>query len=65
MKIFAFAGSLRKGSLNHQLVTLAAAAARDQGAEVEVARLSDFDIPLYSGDIEERWASGWPPPTPT
>lgn len=54
MKIFAFAGSLRKGSLNHQLVMLAAAAARDQGAEVEVARLADFDIPLYSGDVEEQ-----------
>jgi NAD(P)H-dependent FMN reductase len=54
MKLFAFAGSLRKGSLNHQLIRLAAAAAREQGAEVDLARLADFDIPLYSGDIEEQ-----------
>jgi len=59
MKVFAFAGSLRKGSLNHQLVARAAAAARGQGAEVDLARLSDFDIPLYSGDIEEQ--QGIPP----
>ncbi len=47
-----FAASLRKGSLNHQLATLAAQVARQAGANVHLAAMRDFDGPSYDGDIE-------------
>jgi len=55
IKIVAFAGSLRKESLNHVLATAVANAAQlaDSGAEIEVIQLSDFDIPLFNEDLEK------------
>lgn len=53
-KILAFAGSTRSGSLNKQLVKIAAAAARAAGAEVTYVDLRDYPMPLYDGDLEER-----------
>ena len=53
MKILAFAGSVRKGSLNKALLKLACDNVVKKGAEVEVIDLADFDMPLYSGDIED------------
>ena len=51
-KILAFAGSTREASFNKRLVKVAAAGARDAGAEVTVVDLRDFPMPLYDGDIE-------------
>ena len=51
-KLLAFAGSTRADSTNQRLLDLAAAAARDAGADVTAIRLRDFDLPLYDGDLE-------------
>jgi NAD(P)H-dependent FMN reductase len=59
MKIFAFAASLRTGSLNRKLIRLAAEFARQEGAEIDLAEFREFDMPLYDGDLEEK--SGLPP----
>lgn len=58
-RILAFAGSLRRESLNKKLSRLAAEAARAAGAEVTWIDLRDFSIPLYDGDLEQR--DGLPP----
>lgn len=52
-KILAFAGSTRNGSFNQQMVEVAAAAARDAGAEVTVIKFSDYPLPIYDADLEE------------
>ncbi|MDB5437360.1 MAG: NADPH-dependent reductase [Phenylobacterium sp.] len=57
VKLLAFAGSTRSGSLNQALLDLAVAEARARGAEVTEIRLKDFDLPLYDGDLE---ASAFP-----
>ena len=51
--ILAFAGSTRSGSLNKKALGIAAAAARDSGAEVTLIDLRDFPLPIYDGDLEE------------
>ena len=53
-KIVAFAGSLRKDSFNAKLAKLAAKGALNAGAEVSVINLSDYDIPLFSEDLEKE-----------
>jgi len=53
-KILAFSGSLRAGSFNQKLVKIAAEGARVAGAEVTVISLSDFPMPLFDQDLEER-----------
>ena len=53
-KILAFAGSLRKGSYNKQLVKIAMNGAIAAGAEVTYIDLHDFPLPIYDADIEER-----------
>jgi chromate reductase len=53
-KILAFAGSARERSYNKMLVRIAAAGARRAGAEVTVADLRDFPMPIYDGDLESR-----------
>src|SRR5258706_7411806 len=52
VKLLAFAGSTRSGSLNQALLDLAVAEARARGAEVTEIRLKDFDLPLYDGDLD-------------
>jgi len=52
VKLLAFAGSTREGSLNQRLLDVAADMARAEGAEVTSIRLRDFDLPLYDGDLE-------------
>lgn len=52
VRLLAFAGSTRSGSLNQALLDLAVAEARARGAEVTSIRLKDFDLPLYDGDLE-------------
>lgn len=51
-KILAMAGSARKDSFNKKLIKIAAASARDAGAEVTLIDLADYRLPLYDGDLE-------------
>jgi chromate reductase, NAD(P)H dehydrogenase (quinone) len=52
-RILAFAGSTRSGSFNKKLLAIAAAAAREAGAEVTMVDLRDLALPLYDGDLED------------
>ena len=51
MKILAFAGSLRAGSLNRMLLTNALAALEGK-AELDRLDLRDVAMPIYDGDLE-------------
>ncbi len=51
-KILVFAGSTRNDSLHRKLAIEAAAELRRVGAEVTVADLRDYPMPLYDGDLE-------------
>lgn len=51
MKIVAFGASTSKKSINKSLATFTASLAK--GATVEILDLNDFDLPLFSQDIEE------------
>jgi chromate reductase len=53
VKLLAFAGSTRTGSLNQALLDLAVTEARGRGAEVTAIRLKDFALPIYDGDLEQ------------
>lgn len=53
-RILAFAGSTRTDSFNKKLVKIAAAGARDAGADVTIIDLRDFTMPLYDGDLEQK-----------
>jgi chromate reductase, NAD(P)H dehydrogenase (quinone) len=54
MKTLVFAGSTRQQSFNRRLAAVAALTARDQGAEVTLLELADFELPLYNGDLEAQ-----------
>jgi NAD(P)H-dependent FMN reductase len=51
-KILAFAGSTRTASYNKMLVKIAAAGARNAGAEVTYIDLRDLPMPLFDEDLE-------------
>jgi len=51
-RILAFSGSTRRGSYNQKLVTIAAAGAREAGAELSLISLADYPMPIYNGDLE-------------
>ncbi len=53
VRLLAISGSSRTGSLNRQLVELAARKAQALGAEVTLVDLRDLDLPLY----DEDWAT--------
>ncbi len=57
-KILAFAGSLRRDSLNKKLAAAAAQAAEAAGAEVTLIDLKDFPLAVYDQDVED--AEGLP-----
>ncbi len=57
-RILAFGGSLRRDSFNQKLAAIAAAGAREAGAEVTLISLRDFPMPVFDADFEE--ASGKP-----
>jgi NAD(P)H-dependent FMN reductase len=54
LKVLAFAGSLRKGSYNKQLVRVAARFAHEAGAEVTELDLADHPLPIFDEDLETR-----------
>ena len=58
MRLFAFAASRRRDSLNRKLLHLAVQAAERAGATVDHVHFREFDMPLYDGDDEA--ASGLP-----
>ena len=49
MKLLVFAGSTRQNSWNRKLAKVAAAMARESGAEVTHIELVDFDVPMAKG----------------
>lgn len=51
-KILAFAGSARKDSFNKKILKIAAAGARDAGADLTVIDLADYPLPLMDQDLE-------------
>ncbi len=51
-RILAFAGSTRRESFNKKLVQIAAAGAKEAGAEVTVIDLKDYPLPLFDQDLE-------------
>lgn len=53
-KILAFAGSLRAGSYNKQLVKIAVEGARQAGAEVTLIDLRDYPLPVFDEDVEAQ-----------
>lgn len=52
MKLLAFAGSNSSASINHQLIQFIGKQINE--AEIEITRLTDFNIPLYGIDIEKN-----------
>lgn len=58
VRVLAFAGSTRKTSFNAMLVRIAAAGAREAGAEVTVVNLADYRLPVF--DQDEEAAQGKP-----
>ncbi len=57
--ILAFAGSSRKDSWNRKVLEVAVAGARDAGANVTVANLADYAMPIYNADWHAE--NGVPP----
>lgn len=53
-RVLVFAGSTRAGSWNRKLARVAAALAREAGAEVTHIELADYELPLYNADLEAR-----------
>ena len=58
LRLLVFSGSLRRGSLNARLASLAARAIEANGGDADVAAMRDFDCPSYDADAQER---GFPP----
>jgi chromate reductase len=51
-KILAFAGSVRRESFNKRMVAIAAEGAKQAGAQVTLIDLADYELPLFSQDLE-------------
>src|ERR1044071_3927215 len=47
-----FGASLRQGSLNDRLASLAATVVNEKGGTVDRVQMSDFDCPSYDNDVE-------------
>lgn len=54
VRVLVFAASLRHGSFNGRLATLAAAIVEEQGGVVDRASMADFDCPAYDNDVERE-----------
>jgi chromate reductase, NAD(P)H dehydrogenase (quinone) len=58
VSLLVFSASLRRGSLNTRLAELAAATVEAHGGAVDLAGMSDFDVPSY--DEDAKVADGFP-----
>ncbi len=54
VSLLVFSASLRERSLNTRLATLAASVIDDNGGEVDLASMAEFDCPSYNGDVQDR-----------
>ena len=59
VRFLVFSASLRKASLNTHLAKLAADVIEHHGGQVDVASMSDFDVPSYDQDTQDE--EGFPP----
>ena len=58
VSILAFSGSSRRESLNKKFLTVAVQEVKNAGGDVTLVELSDYELPLYNGDLED--AAGMP-----
>lgn len=58
MNVLAFSGSLRTGSWNTKLITIAAAALRARGVSVDLWDFRAANVPIYDPDTSD--ANPWP-----
>src|SRR4051794_1842541 len=59
VRYLVFSASLRSTSLNTQLAKIAAGAIEKHGGKVDLASMSDFDVPSYDQDTQD--GDGFPP----
>jgi chromate reductase, NAD(P)H dehydrogenase (quinone) len=59
VRVLVFSASLREGSLNTRLASLAAGVIEKNGGQVDIASMAEFDSPSYNADDEKQ--SGAPP----
>ena len=52
LTVLVFSASLRAGSINSRLASLAATVLERLGAAVDLASMHEFDAPSYDGDVE-------------
>lgn len=52
LRVVAFAGSVRRRSINQQLLDVASTAVEANGAEVDRLSLDDFPMPMYNADLQ-------------
>lgn len=52
LRVFVLAGSSREDSVNTRLASLVAAQVERSGAVVDLARIGEFPMPPYDGDVE-------------
>ena len=52
LRVLVFGASLREGSLNDRLASLATTVVEGQGGTVDRASMLEFDCPSYDGDVE-------------
>jgi chromate reductase, NAD(P)H dehydrogenase (quinone) len=52
VRLLVFGASLREGSMNDRLATLAATVAEEKGATVERGAMAEFECPAYDTDVE-------------
>ena len=58
VRLLVFGASLREGSMNDRLASLAASVAQQKGATVERATMSQFECPAY--DLDDEISKGLP-----
>ncbi|KIZ16561.1 NADPH-dependent FMN reductase [Streptomyces natalensis] len=52
LRVLVLGASLRSGSTNSRLAALVGRMMGEAGADVDLAAMRDFDMPLYDGDLE-------------
>jgi chromate reductase, NAD(P)H dehydrogenase (quinone) len=52
VRLLVFGASMREGSMNDTLASLGSAVAKEKGATVERASMTDFECPPYDQDVE-------------